>query len=688
MRLYLLAVLLFPALSAPVAAQFDDSEFDDEFAAEPEPEPEPEPAADGFDDDEFDDDEFDEGEFDVAPPDSDENSDADADADADRDGDEDESDADDAGEPNEDEDEDEDEEEADYADPRDDPADARRFRMFNSYFGPTGGIHVMDAHPAAPGTFRAQLGFEFFAKDGFLLPNDQHSRVGGALSISWAIHNLVEVYSSLVSYANSNSQEFPDLLIVLSDINLGTKIGGFVSPVLAVGGDIRFQLPTGNGLGVAFDGLGLGLRANLTADLRGAENAKPLIVRANVGYTFDRSERLIDGTEDQRFELLEDPLPRQDETRHLVSRVERYALGINRTDFFHLGVGLETPIAIRDDIHLSPLLEWNLDVPVNRQGYDCPFVPAEPGGSSPAPGDDDCLDRTGFESFPMSLTLGLRLLPVLKGFGTWIAMDIGLTGRNRSSAVRELAQNEPWRLMLGFSYAHDTRGPRIPEPVTREVEVPVEIQEDPPPRGRVIGRVIEKGEGTPIPNAIIGFLNHDATSLMASDQGRFTTYAFDPGPVEMSISAEGMNSAPCEATIGEEGEDVEVTCELERQLVAVEEEQVVILEQIQFAFDSDEILSESFGLMGQIAQALRDNPQIRAVEIQGHTDDQGAYEYNESLSQRRAESVQRWLVENGIDAGRLRARGYGESRPLVNDTTDEARARNRRVEFRITERSE
>lgn len=656
--------------SVPVAAQFDD-EFDDEFDEEFDEPAQTSPAATaGDEEDPFDEDPFDEDPLDEAPV-----SEGDGASEAVVD----------------EEDASEDAEDADaepYADPRDDPADARRFRMVNTFLGPTGGVHLLDAHGAPAGTFRVQLGIEFFAKDGFLFPGDGHSRVGGTFSLSWAVHDLVEVYGSLISYANSNSREFPDLLIVLGDAVLGTKVGGFVSPVLSVGGDVRLILPTGSGLGVAFDGLGLAFRGTLTADLRGLDDPKPFLVRANLGYTFDRSERMVRGVEDERYDLLPDPLPRQDETRHLISRVERYALGINRTDFLHLGVGFEAPLEVREDIHVSPLLEWNLDVPVNRQGYDCPFVPAEPGGSRPAPGDDDCLARTGFKSFPMSLTFGVRVQPVVRGLGLWLGLDVGLTGQRRSAAVRELAQNEPWRLLLGISYAHDARGPRIPPPVIREREVPVEVPQEPPPRGRVRGRVVAKGEGTPVPHAIIHFLDREATALRADDQGRFVTYAFDPGPVRMNVSAEGMHPTPCEATIDEEGDDVEVVCELERQLVSVEEQQVVILEQIQFAFDSAEILPESFGLMAQIAHALSENPQIRLVEIQGHTDDQGAYEYNEDLSQRRAESVKRWLVEHGIEESRLRARGYGESRPLVNDTTEEARARNRRVEFRIMERSE
>ena len=92
--------------------------------------------------------------------------------------------------------------------------------------------------------------------------------------------------------------------------------------------------------------------------------------------------------------------------------------------------------------------------------------------------------------------------------------------------------------------------------------------------------------------------------------------------------------------------------------------------------------------MQQIATALLENPQILRVEIQGHTDDQGEDQYNAELSQRRAESVRTWLVEHQVGAERLRARGYGETQPLIRDTTEAARATNRRVEFRIEERSE
>jgi len=151
---------------------------------------------------------------------------------------------------------------------------------------------------------------------------------------------------------------------------------------------------------------------------------------------------------------------------------------------------------------------------------------------------------------------------------------------------------------------------------------------------------------------------------------------------------EESEAGTCSGTIPEEGGDVDVRCELTPvpQQVRVEEREVVILEKIHFALDSAEILPESFPLMREIAEALRGHPDIRLVEIQGHTDDQGTIAYNESLSQRRAQSVKDWLVEHDVEESRLEARGYGESDPIAPNDTAEGRARNRRVQFIIQER--
>ena len=75
------------------------------------------------------------------------------------------------------------------------------------------------------------------------------------------------------------------------------------------------------------------------------------------------------------------------------------------------------------------------------------------------------------------------------------------------------------------------------------------------------------------------------------------------------------------------------------------------------------------------------------LEVQGHTDDVGNDGANLDLSQRRAEAVVRWFTTHGVDAARLRAAGYGESRPVAENASDAGRAENRRVEFQLVQES-
>jgi outer membrane protein OmpA-like peptidoglycan-associated protein len=79
---------------------------------------------------------------------------------------------------------------------------------------------------------------------------------------------------------------------------------------------------------------------------------------------------------------------------------------------------------------------------------------------------------------------------------------------------------------------------------------------------------------------------------------------------------------------------------------------------------------------------IRDLP-TRHVEVQGHTDNSGTPEHNKTLSEQRAEAVRLWLVQHGVVADRLIARGYGQEKPLVPNTSAANRGRNRRVQFII-----
>jgi outer membrane protein OmpA-like peptidoglycan-associated protein len=108
----------------------------------------------------------------------------------------------------------------------------------------------------------------------------------------------------------------------------------------------------------------------------------------------------------------------------------------------------------------------------------------------------------------------------------------------------------------------------------------------------------------------------------------------------------------------------------------------ILLKNIYFEFDKDELMPRSFVELNKLLKILRDNPKI-SIEIDGHTDALGDDTYNLDLSQRRAESVVKFLLDNKINKTRLRARGQGEKQPIASNDTDEGRAQNRRVEFMV-----
>ncbi|HEY7840673.1 MAG TPA: OmpA family protein [Gammaproteobacteria bacterium] len=104
------------------------------------------------------------------------------------------------------------------------------------------------------------------------------------------------------------------------------------------------------------------------------------------------------------------------------------------------------------------------------------------------------------------------------------------------------------------------------------------------------------------------------------------------------------------------------------------------LQGVNFEFDRADLTAEGRAILDRGAALLESNTATR-VEIVGHTDSRGSDEYNQGLSERRAESVRAYLESKGIAGNRLSASGRGESAPVASNDTDDGRAQNRRVEL-------
>jgi outer membrane protein OmpA-like peptidoglycan-associated protein len=112
-------------------------------------------------------------------------------------------------------------------------------------------------------------------------------------------------------------------------------------------------------------------------------------------------------------------------------------------------------------------------------------------------------------------------------------------------------------------------------------------------------------------------------------------------------------------------------------------DRIEIRERIEFAPNSATIDPSSLPVLASVRAILESNPHLGNIVVEGHTDAIGDPARNRQLSQRRAQAVVSWLVEQGIDAGRLEARGAGSDRPIASDDTAEGRRSNRRVELHV-----
>lgn len=154
---------------------------------------------------------------------------------------------------------------------------------------------------------------------------------------------------------------------------------------------------------------------------------------------------------------------------------------------------------------------------------------------------------------------------------------------------------------------------------------------------------------------------------------------------------------------GDEIKNVEDACPFEKGIhtkdakdngcmkwVRVTDKEIQILMQVEFKVygksRQETIDPVSDDLLKEVRDAINQHPEIKKIEVQGHTDDSGDTEFNMNLSQQRADAVKQWLVTAGIPADRLVAKGYGHTMPIADNRIREGRQKNRRVHFAVIER--
>ncbi len=213
-----------------------------------------------------------------------------------------------------------------------------------------------------------------------------------------------------------------------------------------------------------------------------------------------------------------------------------------------------------------------------------------------------------------------------------------------------------------------------------------------PKVGNIVGSVNDADSSQPVGNATVKItdnLNREL-ELSADASGAFRFENVPPGNSKITVNAPGYFTSVTELEVQPQ-QDLKAAISMNKRPktpnVVVAANELKLKKQVHFAHDSATIEPDSASLLEEIADVINKKPELSKIEIQGHTDNTGSPVYNQRLSQQRADAVRDALVKLGVDTGRLDSKGYGQDKPLVPNVSAANRARNRRVQLIIKEKS-
>jgi outer membrane protein OmpA-like peptidoglycan-associated protein len=166
---------------------------------------------------------------------------------------------------------------------------------------------------------------------------------------------------------------------------------------------------------------------------------------------------------------------------------------------------------------------------------------------------------------------------------------------------------------------------------------------------------------------------------------RVAYYYIDDVSVVQVESPENCNCQPIESVIEEPVAELKAETPAEQEIIKLDTIAVgqnIVLNNIYFALNDSALLDSSFAQLNKLYKTLNSNPTLK-IEIAGHSDNTGSAEYNQKLSEARAKAVISYLLQKGIEQKRLSFKGYGNTKPVANNSTEQGRQQNRRVEFVI-----
>ncbi|MDN4166099.1 OmpA family protein [Cytophagales bacterium LB-30] len=180
------------------------------------------------------------------------------------------------------------------------------------------------------------------------------------------------------------------------------------------------------------------------------------------------------------------------------------------------------------------------------------------------------------------------------------------------------------------------------------------------------------------------FKNLDEDETIVAESGESVSLRRGDRYEVLTSSDKGYAFASTTLVAGEGvvNEDGSISNEIQLSVARIEEGSMLTLKSIEFASNSATLDSASYFELSRVIELLKNNKKV-VVEVAAHTDDVGDDGYNLHLSENRAQSVVNYLLSQGIPVSQIVPKGYGETQPLVENTSEENRAKNRRVELKV-----
>lgn len=612
-------------------------------------------------------------------------------------------------------------------------------RLVSSNINMEGGVgfhKIASARPGRPMTFRAAFMGEFFSARDIVRQDDVNSRAGGRVLIQGTLLEYLSFNLGLLARSNVNSFGQPEAMLTQGDLNFG--VGGYypVTEFLHIGGDLNLFIPAGFG-STGLSGSSTSVRPRLlaTLDTRPLTDDKVgLDVHFNFGYRVDNSENGVpDGIEPTRverfaydlnaYDLLELGVGVEYELPYVRPFAGFYVgLPVNGDDALCTedraldcasdeGVGASAPKFFSLGLKAEPIENFGL-----HAGVDLGLTRADAEGLPVTPpynlnfGLSWTIDtRTKVEYVEIEKVIEKKVEAEAPATGMIVGLVVDAESEEsiKRATIEYLGEDvsaqassdvngefrsykfEPGK-ELKLRITHPDYEPAEVTATVQEGEIPLNIALKALPRiASVKGRVVDDKD------AAVGKARVKITSAKGGepytvpvDAGGNFLKDLPAGDYTVAVSADGFLTRGRDISLKANDKmtlDIVLSPKPTKSTVKLLAEKIQIEEKVFFETGEAKILPKSFNLLNQVAAVMVENPQVKLVQIEGHTDDIGKPADNLDLSQRRAEAVKRYLEDQGVSPNRITAKGYGSGKPILPNTSKRNRALNRRVEFNIVE---